>query len=751
MKRYLLPLLFLLCSSLIGLAQNPLTISGVVTDSSGAPVPNYVLGVLATDVSGFYGNPSVVTDANGVYTDTIPLPPSNSLNIILNYTDCGGVTLAINIPSVTANVTQNIALTCTWGGGGGPFQCNPVFVWTPDTMGSLTIDFLNGGFVPVPPNQTYAWDFGDGTTGTGINPTHTYATADTYQVCLVVTGQNGCMDSLCQSVIAGPHLPPNLCDASFSALPLGNLVCFVPNNPIAASYAWDFGDGNTSTQSHPNHPYASAGTYNVCLIIDDGNGCKDTSCQSVVVTGGPPTGCNAWFVHTVNGMTVTFTDSSTHAGGATYHWDFGDGDTSIVQNPVHTYAQNGIYLVLLTVTDSTGCTSTFVGFVSIGNSGGCHASFTATAIGNNRVSFSTQLWIGYTYSWDLGDGNTQTDNIFTHTYAAAGTYTVCLVVDDGNGCRDTLCQNISTTPPPPPGLPVIGQVMTNGTPVQDFTAWLIVHDSAAGTLTAIDTFVSDSTQGFFGFAAPPGDYLVKAALNSGDPDYSNYLPTYYGDSLLWSDAIVVNQFMFPFAIINLVPGSNPGGPGFVGGLISQGANKNGPGDPMEGIHVLLMDQNGNPVATTSSNHDGEFGFTNIAYGTYEVIVEVWGRAHDPYTVTLSAANPSIDLLFFEVHSTKIVALGTTSVDDLLADGTSLELFPNPARQSFNLTFNLKRGAEAQVALYDLAGRKVLGETQTLSAGNQKLTYQTEGLTEGMYFLHLSIDGQAFRPEKVIIE
>ncbi|HIA37855.1 MAG TPA: PKD domain-containing protein [Flavobacteriales bacterium] len=123
-----------------------------------------------------------------------------------------------------------------------------------------------------------------------------------------------------------------------------------------ATYTWDFGDGSgSSTQQDPSYIYNNSGTYNVCLTIADSCG-SDLTCQPVMVidsSGCPPP--TASFSYDTTGTDVTFNDSSTVAGSATYTWDFGDGvGTSTSQDPSYTYASSGIYNVCLTIADSCG-------------------------------------------------------------------------------------------------------------------------------------------------------------------------------------------------------------------------------------------------------------------------------------------------------------------------------------------------------------------------------------------------------------
>lgn len=119
------------------------------------------------------------------------------------------------------------------------------------------------------------------------------------------------------------------------------------------SYDWDFGDGNTATGLAPSHLFAGDGDYSVVLTVTDDGGETATETQTVSVSepvvNDPPI---ASFTSRCTNLTCTFTDSSTDDSGVTsWDWDFGDGNASTDQNPVHTYGATGSYLVTLTVGD----------------------------------------------------------------------------------------------------------------------------------------------------------------------------------------------------------------------------------------------------------------------------------------------------------------------------------------------------------------------------------------------------------------
>ncbi|HHG86506.1 MAG TPA: PKD domain-containing protein, partial [Bacteroidetes bacterium] len=133
-----------------------------------------------------------------------------------------------------------------------------------------------------------------------------------------------------------------------------NTVANFSNSSVGGtSFAWDFGDGNTSTVNGPMHTYAAVGTYTVCLIATNTCG-SDTSCQMVTVNCPAPT---AGFNYTSTGISLQFGDQST-SGITGWAWDFGDGGSSALQNPLHSYANPGTYTVCLIASSPCGSDTT---------------------------------------------------------------------------------------------------------------------------------------------------------------------------------------------------------------------------------------------------------------------------------------------------------------------------------------------------------------------------------------------------------
>lgn len=200
------------------------------------------------------------------------------------------------------------------------------------------------------------WEFGDGKSSTGLSASHTYATAGTFAVKLTVGNAAG-TSSATRNVVIYPNPA-----ASFSWQPqfptTNDTITFVDSSAgLPSAWAWDFGDGTTSTQQNPSKRFTAAGTKLVKLTVMRGNLSHSITREVNVaaVTSGTPMVAAAFEASATTvsiGSTVSFSDRSTGAP-AQWSWSFGDGGTSTLQNPTHTYSAPGTYTVTLTVSNAS--------------------------------------------------------------------------------------------------------------------------------------------------------------------------------------------------------------------------------------------------------------------------------------------------------------------------------------------------------------------------------------------------------------
>ena len=324
----------------------------------------------------------------------------------------------------------------------------------------------------TPTGHTLHWDFGDGGTAGGtLTPTHVYADDGIYPVTLTVTDTTG-LSGAGHLTVTVANVAPTLTAGPDRTVAVSETLAFngVFTDPGVLdihTIAWDFGDGITATGTlTPAHVYTAPGIYTATLVVadDDGGTGSDTLVITVteqitpvydtpLVSLGPDRNVAEGSPIT---LTVVITDPDTPTGH-TLHWDFGDGGTADgTLTPTHVYADEGVYPVTLTVTDTTGLSGAGHLTVTVVNvAPTLTAGADRTAIVSETLTFSgvftdPGVLDTHTIAWHFGDGITATGALTpTHAYTQPGVYTVTLtVVDNAGGVgSDTLVVTINASGP----------------------------------------------------------------------------------------------------------------------------------------------------------------------------------------------------------------------------------------------------------------------------------------------------------------
>jgi PKD repeat protein len=216
---------------------------------------------------------------------------------------------------------------------------------------------------------TYAWTFGDGTTSNAANPAKTYTAPGTYSVTLTVTGPGGSdvqTRSNLITVLSAPVGPPVRTSAFTASAVSGNAPLAVNfasfYSGSITTYAWNFGDGTTSSAANPNKTYNTPGTYSVTVTVT-GPGGSDVQTRNNLITVAAARTAEPAPVRTaeleasaISGTVPLPVDFTSHYTGniTAYAWTFGDGTSSSDRNPSKFYAAPGVYTVSLTVTGPGG-------------------------------------------------------------------------------------------------------------------------------------------------------------------------------------------------------------------------------------------------------------------------------------------------------------------------------------------------------------------------------------------------------------
>lgn len=306
----------------------------------------------------------------------------------------------------------------------------------------LSVD-LSDISVASHPIVNWQWDFGDGNSSTIQNTSYTYNNSGDFSVSLSIIDINGCQSLVTEIDLVKATKVPIAdfeADITFSCNTT-ETINFINNSISASSFSWDFGDGNTSNLANPSNTYNS-GTYTVTLYAAEA-GCFDTIIMSDMIKVGASFSPN-FNISTNNicqGQSIDFNDITANNPN-TFIWDFGDGTTSILQNPTHVYNNSGSFDITLTTSISGQCATSFtfpnevevfekpeIDF-SVDTAYSCSTPF--------NVVFTDNTPNIVNWSWDFGDGQTSSANNPINSFMNPGLFDVSLEVENNNGCKDSI-------------------------------------------------------------------------------------------------------------------------------------------------------------------------------------------------------------------------------------------------------------------------------------------------------------------------
>ncbi len=390
-----------------------------------------------------------------------------------------GATSSLQSPAHTyTEGTYTVSLTAANTGGSDTATATDLIVVLPEAPTAALAADTTSGTTPLSVQFTdistgdvtsWTWDFGDGASSTLQNPAHTY-TEGTYTVSLTVANTGGSDTTTATDLIVVlPEAPTAAlaADATSGTTPLSVQFTDLSTGDVT-SWTWDFGDGATSSLQSPAHTYTE-GTYTVSLTVANTGG-SDTATATDLIVVLPEAPTAALAADTTSGTTplaVQFSDLST--GDVTsWAWDFGDGATSSLQSPAHTYTE-GTYTVSLTVANTGGSdTATATDLIVVLPEAPTAALAADVVAGSAPLSvrfFDLSTGDITVWAWDFGDGAVSSLPLPTHTYDATGTYTVSLTVTNAGGSDTATATDLISVLPEPPVAVLAADVTTGGAPL----------------------------------------------------------------------------------------------------------------------------------------------------------------------------------------------------------------------------------------------------------------------------------------------
>ena len=406
---------------------------------------------------------------------------------------------------------------------------------------SFTDQSVGGGGVAI---AQWEWAFGDGVKATTQNPSHTYSSTGTFNVSLVVTDANGCDAAVTKnSLITVSNAPV----AFFTTTPSPAASCTAPltvsfNNQsrnstggtTGISYAWDFGDGTTSTDANPAPVnYTANGTYTVRLTVTEAGGCSRSTTRIVsvggpqAISGIPDTVCL--------GRNIALENNST--GATSFTWNFSGGPTYNTKNPVHNFNTPGNQTITLTASGG-GCSDDTTFVVNVEDftvdftrspTFFCQEPYCVDFVGSASIP-NIASW-----NYSFGDFTTASAKDTTHCYSVHDTtywvhdpyhFTTTLLAISTNGCQAQISYTDTVYP------------------VSAFFS----PDSAMGCAPMVVTF-SDSTRSKENIVSWEYDFGDGTGSNAQNPTHTYTNPGEYVVTLIATDAAGCKDTSFPVTIL----------------------------------------------------------------------------------------------------------------------------------------------------------------------------------------------------------
>lgn len=633
------------------------------------------------------------------------------------------------------------------------------------------------------------WEFGDGQTSAEVSPEHTFLNPGFYNVCLAINSKLNdnvvCADTICQKFFVQDIIPQYNCHSyfasSFKDSASGYQFTDLSNGTDITDWYWDFGDNNTSIEANPTHRYDESGEYTVCLKVTAKNTgevlCENTYCEEtyVMVDNNHGAGgyyCLASFYALENSIPNSFDFFGYGGTGADHNdwlWDFGDGQTSSERFTSHTFNDPGKYKVCLKVAaidnGSEVCSETYCKTVTVDSiakppADYCFNQFSFRITDTTSTSFKAEF-NAYVktndplqFDWDFGDDVKATiyNNSISHLYTKKGNINVCLTTSpssDPSSCSFTTCQTIMGKQDNSFSFGSLsGQVYMGSNPAEGaYVALVKLDNNVQGSITYLDVNQTDAN-GYYSFSYVPfGYYYVFTFPNPLSADFNKYLPTFYGDTWNWEDANTVlvgnqssNNINIHFIDVGKKKKDGKGSTCISGNIINGDYSSNKENNA-ENTEVVLLNESNIPIAFTYTDKKGYYKFEGLEYGIYKVNVHLIGVKTTNASVTLTSSKSCYENVNFQVDSPiAIIPSVVTSVKaNKKSDNSCSEVYPNPVNDNASIKIsNMNtKNSDLNLAIYNNIGQQVYSRLYKAVNGTQVLTFNTDGLKTGMYFVKVS--------------
>jgi PKD repeat protein len=548
------------------------------------------------------------------------------------------------------------------------------------------------------------------------------------------------------------------------------------------SYEWNFGDttsNNTSTDFKPSYTFSRPGLFTVTLKATSNLGYSTTTTEQIEISYEPQPNFTATAACT--GDSIFFTNTTTIGGPQvplTYTWNFADGGaTSNVKSPAKLYGAIGVYNVQLNASTAGGCNKSIFKNVTVFPRPTAAFTTTNACLGDNTsfTNGSTVTYGNIGNEWFFGDNTFSTDANPTKKYNTATTYSVKLRVYTEYGCRDSITKSVTVVAKPTADFATASfcdndsTVFSNGSsanggPALTYT-WNFGDNSNSSSnastlkhlyedgnytvvLNATNGSCSDSKQMQITIAeAPEASFMVNNTVCQGNAtDFTNTssngsgTPSYswmFGSS--GTSAVKDPSYTFPGA-----------------GTFDVWLKVNS-GSCSDSVKMAVT-VNPNPVASftfayTSLVNQRQVNYTptNSTYSTYlwnfgdgnnsNQLAPVYSYlSNGPFQVTLNVtdANGCVNTSAPQTVSFNV------SAGQVMSKSFSFDVYPNPFRNQATIAYNLVKGGNVEVKLFDMTGKEIaVLANAAQNEGSYELSFSAAqyNLAAGTYFVRLSLNGE----------
>ena len=613
------------------------------------------------------------------------------------------------------------------------------------------------------------WSFGTGNndTSTTANPSKIYNSANTYNIKLVQTSNNGCKDSTTKT--ATVYTKPNVGFTinNINQCLVGNNFSFSDTSSIltgSITRLWNFGNGDTSTSNNPNKVYTNSSSYSVKLLETSDNGCMDSVIKTVTVNPKPSVGFTINnSTQCLNGNNFLFTDTTTiNSGTIIRQWNFGTGanDTSSSNNPTKVYTNANTYSIKLFANSNYGCKDSLIKTITVYPKPivGYKVSNSTQCLNGNNFLFSDTSSINsgtLTRNWDFGNGANSSSINPSTSYSSANSYQVKIVSTSNNGCKDSLTKTVTVNPKPSVGFTqnLLGQCLSGNNFVLNDTTTI-----SSGTINRVwnfgDATSSSNTNPNKNYSTA-GTYQVKLVVTSNNncKDSISKIITVYTQPKSGftinstSQCLIGNSFSFDdttsttatrlWDLGDLTTNSNDT---FSKTYSNAGTynvklkvnDAHSCSDSITKV-VTVNSSPAKPVvnavtksllqSTVANSYQWYLNNSIISSATNQTLAIT---QNGNYSVLIDSTNGCSNL-------SNSFAASTVGVKEIIAEN-EIKIYPNPTTQELFISFLSPQNTNTiLIEVIDIKGSKLMSFNETIQTG-KPLSIDINDLAEGMYFV-----------------